>query len=456
MKYDSLHPEYVSIIDKIRICRDCYAGESLIKSKGDVYLPRLSDQSDEGFKSYLDRSVYYAFLYNTIQGRVGQIMRKSPIFVGSDEGLYVEDITIDHKSGSELVSTVIEELLKVGRVGLLLDYSDRPYVSIYHAEDIHNWVESDGVLQSVLLKESLYELKDSGYVEQVIRYRLLELSGGQYKATIMDDSGSILEEIYPSIQGRKLSSIPFIFINSNSTSSKTNNPPLLDVALLSLAIYRNSADYEQILHTLAVPTPYGTGIEPDELGGDFVLGPYEFKEFLNPDAKLGMLEFTGSGIDSIRQAIEDKMLHISAIGGSVAFSSSKQVEQAETARLRIAAETAALSSIVNNAERGINYIYKQLSEWDNDSNIVVKINRDFLDNPMTPEMLKGINESVVMNLMSKEAAFSIRQKMELYPDGWTYEKEESLLDEQETPDNLTTNFAGSVSLVNNSNNEITG
>ena len=67
--------------------------------------------------------------------------------------------------------------------------------------------------------------------------------------------------------GNALTEIPFTFINPNSLLTTIEKPPMLDIALMSLAVYRNSADLEQILHTLAMPTPYGTGMEEEDLEG---------------------------------------------------------------------------------------------------------------------------------------------------------------------------------------------
>ena len=49
--------------------------------------------------------------------------------------------------------------MKVGRVGILADYNERkekPYLSIYNAESILNWMEDDGFLTEVHLVEESY------------------------------------------------------------------------------------------------------------------------------------------------------------------------------------------------------------------------------------------------------------------------------------------------------------
>ena len=155
MKVDSFHPEYIENVLQWELCRDCFLGELQIKKKGDSYLLWLSSQNEEGYQAYLKRTVYYPILSNTISGRLGQVMRKGPVLYGSKSGIeWMEDsVTKDSKDISIFCGKVLEELMKVGRVGVLADYNERtqkPYLSIYNAESILNWLEDDGFDRSPL------------------------------------------------------------------------------------------------------------------------------------------------------------------------------------------------------------------------------------------------------------------------------------------------------------------
>jgi len=172
------------------------------------------------------------------------------------------------------------------------------------------------------------------------------------------------------------------------------------------------------------------------------------------------LEFSGAGVNALRQAIEDKMGHIASIGGTVVYNFSKIVEQAETARLRMASETAALAALVNNAERGINRILTIASNWAGWSDKVqVRISRDFANDLMSPDMMRAINEAESMGMLSEEAAFDLRQRMEIYPDGWAVEKEKELRDKMVLPEKIAPAVAGSISQalnpkLNNPRNQV--
>ena len=61
------------------------------------------------------------------------------------------------------------------------------------------------------------------------------------------------------------------------------------------------------------------------------------------------------------------------------------------------------------------------------SDINLILNRDYLDDKWRPEELKAVNEAVVMGLISKETAFHMRQKMEVYPENLSFEEENQLI-----------------------------
>ncbi|MBD4208505.1 hypothetical protein GUH47_21445, partial [Xanthomonas citri pv. citri] len=49
--------------------------------------------------------------------------------------------------------------------------------------------------------------------------------------------------IEPTIRGKTLNRIPFVFINSKDIVARPDDPPLLGLVNLALAIYRGDADY---------------------------------------------------------------------------------------------------------------------------------------------------------------------------------------------------------------------
>ena len=61
------------------------------------------------------------------------------------------------------------------------------------------------------------------------------------------------------------------------------------------------------------------------------------------------------------------------------------------------------------------------------ADIIFILNRDYLDDRWSPEELKAVNEAEMLGLISKQTGFQIRQKMEVYPEAWSFEQEAELL-----------------------------
>ena len=239
-------------------------------------------------------------------------------------------------------------------------------------------------------------------------------------------------ELYsPTNSGAKIDQIPFFFLNSDSTSVNTSKPPLLDLAALNISHYRNSADYEQLLHRVGVAaTFFSAGITEDEANDPSNLSVGADVRWFssNPNAKFGILEFSGNSATAMERAMLEKTQMMATIGGQLVQRHRKQVETAETARLRSASENSVLDTIVSTVEIGLNAVLELARDWMNQSSdINLVLNRDYLDDKWSPEELKAVNEADVMGLISKETAFHMRQKMEVYPENLSFDEENQLI-----------------------------
>ena len=77
---EALHPEYKLRQLEWNKCSDCYIGESAVKEKSTVYLPKLErhDDTTEGkarYQDYLNRATFFGVVSTVVTGRVGQVMR---------------------------------------------------------------------------------------------------------------------------------------------------------------------------------------------------------------------------------------------------------------------------------------------------------------------------------------------------------------------------------------------
>lgn len=442
-KIDLTHPTFHRYHHQWAMCRDCYEGEAAIKSEErcEHYLPMLSGQDAEDYRLYLRRAVFTSIFATVVNGRIGQVFRRPPKYEFSDEfQMWQESVSQNRLDLNGFVKRVLTEIFTVGRCGILVDMDQEggePYFALYKAEDIKNWKAERGELLACSLKETPVEEtydEDEGYSishAEVCRYLVLSDEGiyqqEVYKRDKKTGEMELQETITPTINGTPMTFIPFTFINTNDISEGVTKPPLFDLSAVNLAHYRNSADYEQILHMTAIPTPYGTGLDDGE--SLETIGATHFKALRNENAKLGLLEFSGQGASAIKDSMEDKMGHMAVLGGAIVARRRGQVETAETARIRSASENSLLETICDSVEQGIESALKHVSSWMGWSDeILVALNRDFINDQFDAQTLTAVNQAEMTGVLSKEAAFELRKRMEVYPENWTFQQEQDLIE----------------------------
>ena len=55
------------------------------------------------------------------------------------------------------------------------------------------------------------------------------------------------------------------------------------------------------------------------------------------------------------------------------------------------------------------------------------LNRDFINDQFDAQTLNAGNQAEIGGVLSKEAAFELRKRMEVYPENWTFEEEQDLI-----------------------------
>lgn len=280
-------------LDKWQLVSDVCAGSHKIKAAGNKYLPELapgsSDPEDtDRYKQYLERAVFAGFVKTTLSSMIGIAFKKEPSI---NAPVRLQQI-IDNANGdgislAQSARSAVSSVMKTGRSGLLTDYphtegpvsvSDeidrgiRPTITRYNAKDILNWrtQKSGSVskLSLVVLCET-YPVYD-GFEEEVRKqYRVLSLEDGLYVVRIyrdlQDGKGFVVQEEHMPRRGngQRLTYIPFRFIGAQNNDAEIDEPPLFDLSVLSIAHYRNSADYEEGVFICGQPWVYVAGIDDE-------------------------------------------------------------------------------------------------------------------------------------------------------------------------------------------------
>ena len=458
MAVNNQHPKYTKFLPIWQKCDDAADGQEAIHAKKERYLPRLTDQTDQSYKSYLARATYYNATGRTISGLHGMIFRKPPVIDCPDSALsLLDDIDLHGNSLVDFSQELIHELLEVGRVGILLDHPQadtqgmtqadvsklnlRPYMRKYDAENILNWktgrVNNKHALIQVVLQEC--RVTDKNEFEQVTepQYRVLDLKDGRYRQRvfIINDKGEdeLLSESYPIMNGKFLSEIPFCFIGSQNLSEEPEEPPLLDLVNVNIAHYRVTADYEHGCHFTGLPTPIVTGYSNDS-GEQLYIGSGSAWTFPDPQAKAFYLEFSGQGLSALENNLAQKEQQMAVLGARMLSADKKAVEAADTAAIHRAGENSVLATLAQNVSSGLNRCLKWFGDWIGASQeITIQLNRDFNAVPMTADQLTALVGAWQAGALSQESLFDALNAGELYTDGATFEDEQSKIKANPAP-----------------------
>lgn len=469
--------------------RDVLEGEDQVRAKRDVYMPRPKGQDLEAYERYVARATFYGVADRTALGLVGLVFRVAPTTTLAPQ---IEDLeesaSPDGFPLDTLLRTATREVLTLGRFGLLVDLGQgeqsiaetRPFLAPFPAESIWRWDEildpDRGVrhLVRVIVEEEpadndgkmvvhlreLYldvEFKDEANpelgVSAVYRQQMWRSKSSdqvqlarRHVATSTPNERSLREldfekvgpPITPMMNNAPLTRIPFWFINTYNMLPRPEKPPMLDLANMNLAHWRNSADYEQLLHLVGSPTPWvAENWEAAPDGGPKTIGAGTFWR-LTTEGKAGLLEFDGNSAEAFVKAMADKESRMAALGARLIQSHERSNVTAETQRIQTLGETSVLSSAVQNVEMAFTVALRFAAEWAGASEAQVEetgveLNHDFVESRMDPSELKELVAAWQAGAFSRQTLHENLQRGEIMNPKRTVDEELELI-EAETPD----------------------
>lgn len=450
MAVDSKHSEYTENKPLWGKVEDCVEGQGKIHKEGVAYLPKLSGQTTQEYTAYKQRALFYSATARTVEGLTGMLFLKPPTIekpAGMDDIL--KDVTMSGLSLHQFAEMIAEEVVTVGRCGVLVDYPPfenaltlaqaqalgmRPYATLYDAENIINWktarIANSEQLSLLVLAEHYSEIVDEFESKSKPQWRVLDLNEGAYRQRVFrknDKSEFVLfSEIYPLMNGKPIDRIPFEFFGIRDNSPCVDKPPLLDLAEVNLSHYRTTADYEHGLHYVGLPTPVVTGLNEKQ---DLHIGGSAAWLLPNPDCKAFYLEFQGQGLSELRESLREKKSMMATLGARMLAPEKNGIESAQTASIHRAGENSVLASISQSISIGLTHVLERLRDWSNVSgDVSIEINRDFLPNSMTAQDLTALVQSWQAGAISQQTLFSNLQAGDIIAPDISYDDEKERID----------------------------
>lgn len=437
-------------------CRDVISGTDAVKNEGRTYLPKLKDQSEESYSAYKMRANFFNATGRTHGGLVGMIFRKPPVKTVPDGNLIITYLNNIDLSGNPLdifARKVIEEVIAVGNNGMLVDFpkvkanSDtiltvaqaqalnlRPAIKSYSRESIINWrwtvVNNAKVLGFIVLKECIEVIGDSEFETlQQEQFRVLDLDeNGFYRQRLYiiskDGRDELIEgPIYPIMNGRPLSYIPFKF----ACEDDANEPPLLDMVDVNLGHYRLSADYETGCHFTGLPMLYVFGMQgnlnPDGSSKPIYVGSDEALVSTNPETKAGYVEFTGGGLLTIENNLDRKENQMALLGARIIAQEKKTAETAMTANIHRVGENSVLADISIETSLSLTQCLRWFFDWlaIPSDEVDYQLNKDFMPVVIDGPTLTSYLGALQAGAISEEELFDLLQRGDIIEADVVYE-----------------------------------
>lgn len=454
----TLHPEYAEWSPRWEQIDDAIAGSEKVKSKRSTYLRPLSgmlfsgDSLNSNFDTlqnydlYLERARWYAAPTRALVSWLGLVSRRAITLNVDDKlaDLVETDINGQGVGVSQVMLQLIDGMLRYSRPLLLVDYtkdvndpnSKRGYIDYISAKNVVNWREKNGEFTLLVIKRdfqvpdsdnefktltrcsyAVYRLEDVGvtyqrYDEQVTQYQKVELVPG--------------EKINLTILNKPMESIPARFINVSDDPFRIEIPSIDPICDFAYHYYKVSADRSWALHHIALPTPYFTSVNRNQLPSG--LGP-SIMIALPQGATCGMLTYTGQGLNELTIEMDNIKAEIADYGARILESRARAQEAQATVEMKMNTDGASLSMVVTAASRGMTWALKLLHELNGfdseDANLEMDTN--FIKTKITGPDLTALVNAYLQGGIPLEVLYDNLKEGQVVDDDATFEEFEQQL-----------------------------
>lgn len=410
------HDDYIRMSKRWERCRAAAAGEDEVHDGGEKWLPKLAMESDDDYIKRLAMTPFYNATWRTMIGLRGLMFRKDPVIA--------EDIEFTEFDHVELAKFCALESLIVGRVGLLVDYSDRPIIASYVAESILDWDSGQYVR---LLEQKLDKGKE--------RHRVLKLDDAGkyiqevYEVSLATGKEDLIEQIYPMINGAKLDFIPFVIIGVDSLDWNAEIPPMIDLVNINMHHYVMSSAYERGCFLSGLPSMFIYGNRDDKK--TIYIGSSVANSFPDPETRAEILEVKGN-FGALKENLETKELQMASLGAKMLEPQKAGIEAEGTLERRMSGEESILADMASTLSNGLTAAYGYYLQWsgiDTDE-FNYEINREFLPTKLSAQEITAIMLAWQGGGISRETMFYNYKRAGIVEENTSFEDEQGRLDTQ--------------------------
>ena len=483
MAVNSTHPDYDAVLASWQRARNVIGGEDPVKAAGELYLPRLTGQSDDEYNAYRARASFFNATSRTGDGCVGLIFRRSPYqrlpdpksSIGKALAAFANDADLRGTSLYGYAKNLVTEVIGVGRAATLIDWEEqgeqRAYASMYAAESILNWqverINGRNIPTLIVLRETVDAPVASDAsnfsttpLDQIRVLRLVELAPASSKKARSQKQYGCVVEIYrrqekkgrqskqewtlvetktPLRRGKPLPLLPLVFHGPRHSRPDVDKLPLADVICINLDHYRLDADHKHGIHYTALPTAWVSGFPKDV---ELRIGSSTAWHTEIPGATAGYLEFMGHGLSTFEKALDRDERQMAVLGSRLLAEQKKVGETAEAMELRQTGENSILANLATSVSESLTQMLRWVYWWNSteespddvtDQQVLFELNTDYNTRGMEALELSAIVKSWQGGAISQDTMLELLRKGEILPDGRSNEEEQRLLKQTPPP-----------------------
>lgn len=432
----------------LRRCRAAVAGQDAVAALTTDILPRPAGMAEREYGSYVGRALYMNATQRTHDSLVGMVMQKP---AQSEMPKALSDLTsyIDGRGSrlEDFARMAVSEVLEVGGWMAVVDHPERPegvitaaqeralglrpVVSYYPRESVlearTGFVNGNEEFTFLKLAETWIEDVDEWTQEAREAVRVYDMNENRVRVRVYRKTAAgwaLYNEAFPTARsGQGLRYIPAVAFGPES--NRFGKPPLLDLIDVNLAHFRNSADMEHALHFTGLPTPYVSGVDPSDLPS-LTLGSATGHVFQSENAKIQFATYGAEGLASLKQAMDDKVQMMAALGARMLAPESRAAESGEALAIRRGGENSALAKVADSVSRSIVLVLETLAEWEGITGpISYSLNTDYLPNRMNPQELTALMAAWQAGGLTSEELFERMKAGGVIRDDKTYDEHEA-------------------------------
>lgn len=429
--------------------------EAILKATGQIVTElAVGSGWSAASKSYVNEAFESFLTQQTVSIAISLALQHPPVIKLPTRIDYLEKrMTADGKDAEQFLKDVLIANSLSGRVPLLLDISSEKKFHIvqYAANSLIDWADKSVATDTreiVYLKFIDFEKNenydplrddDSKRFIKVMFYHYMKGEGKsavytveKYKSknsTFNQDDLYLDDTATPKYMGKTLNFIPGVIIGSLNNTVDVDPIPLYSIANCDLKRVELSAMLGYAQKMSSGPTMYMTGVDKEDAPP--VTGPGSLITLADSQARVGYTTTDTTAFMSLREEMQEYVAIAQELGASILGAKRGSSESGEALRLRQAAATASLKSIVDNTGAGIELLLQMAAKWSNSDieEVTFEANKEFSTFALTANETIALIQSWQSTAISQSTLLENFRKAGMLQAGETVEDELARLEE---------------------------